>query len=136
MKRAFTLIEVELALFVFSVGVLAMVGLYPLGFRESRSAREEVVAGAAAEGTLSRIVSSLSDTNLTWSAWKEIRASGEVSSLKGVFADVPAGYHTKVTLMEGDASRICIGVRVARNATALVSAPLYYSEVRFQGRFE
>lgn len=136
MRRGMTLVEVELALFVFAVGVLAMAGLYPLGFRENRQAQEDVSVAAAAESVMSRIVSSLSDTNLTWSAWREIAASGSVESCGDVLVDVPPGCRTRITVTEGDPARLCVGVRVARSEVLLDSTPLFYTEVRFQGRGE
>ena len=36
MRQAFTLMEVNLAIFIMAAGVLGMVSLYSLGFRESR----------------------------------------------------------------------------------------------------
>ena len=48
-QRAFTLIEVNLAIFIMAGGVLAMISLYSLGFRESRQSREDVAAAALAE---------------------------------------------------------------------------------------
>jgi Tfp pilus assembly protein PilV len=35
-RLGFTLMEVNLAVFIMAVGVLAMVSLYPLAFRESQ----------------------------------------------------------------------------------------------------
>ena len=49
LQRAFTLIEVNLAIFIMAGGVLAMISLYSLGFRESRQSREDVAASAIAE---------------------------------------------------------------------------------------
>ena len=69
-RAAFTLMEVNLAIFIMAVGVLAMTSLYPLGFRESQQSRDDVVEAVLAEGILNPIVATLSSTNLTWSAWQ------------------------------------------------------------------
>ena len=139
MSRGFSLIEVELALFVVGLGLLAVIGLYPFGFRETTAAREDLVAMAAAEGVLARLVSDLSQTNLTWSVWRKVAASGDPADLPEggtVFADLPPGWPYRITLTEGDPARMCIGVRVSRTKGTLPAAPLFYSEVRFQGRTE
>ena len=44
LQRAFTLIEVNLAIFIMAGGVLAMISLYSFGFRESRQSREDVAS--------------------------------------------------------------------------------------------
>lgn len=72
MKRAFTLMEVNLAIFIMAVGVLAMVSLYPLGFRESAQSREDVAAAAMAEAVLNPLVGALSSTNMHWTEWLDI----------------------------------------------------------------
>lgn len=135
--KGFTLIEVELSLMVLSLGVLAVVGLYPLGLRESTAAREDVRVVAASESVMSQVVSMLSDTNLSWATWKEIAASGDLSSLpKGedVLADVPPGWASRLRITACDSARIGIAVKVSPRRAALDSAPLFYSEIRFQGR--
>ena len=71
-KRGFTLMEVNLAVFIMAVGVMAMVALYPLGFRENQQSREDVAAADMADAVLNPLVAALSWTNMTWSAWKEI----------------------------------------------------------------
>ena len=71
-KRGFTLMEVNLAVFIMAVGVMAMVALYPLGFRESQQSREDVAAADMADAVLNPLVAALSWTNMTWSAWKDI----------------------------------------------------------------
>ena len=71
-KRGFTLMEVNLAVFIMAVGVLAMVALYPLGFRESQQSREDVAAADMADAVLNPLVAALSWTNMHWTAWKDI----------------------------------------------------------------
>ena len=51
-KKAFTLIEVNLAIFIMAGGVLAMISLYSLGFRESRQSREDVASSAMADARM------------------------------------------------------------------------------------
>lgn len=75
MRRAFTLLEVNLAILVMSAGVLGMCALYSFGFRENRQSVEDVAAIAFADTYLSPLVQGLSATNMAWSAWCEIGES-------------------------------------------------------------
>ena len=54
-RAAFTLMEVNLAIFVMAVGVLAMTSLYPLGFRESEQSRDDVYAAVIADEVLGKL---------------------------------------------------------------------------------
>lgn len=76
-RSGFTLMEVNLAVFIMAVAVLGMVALYPLGFRESQQARDDVVEAVLAEGILNPIAATLSSTNMTWSQWKDILGTGD-----------------------------------------------------------
>ena len=83
MKKAFTLMEVNLAVMVMAFGVLGLISLYSLGYRENSQSREDVEAAALADGNLNALVTMLSSTNMTWSAWSSIGtlpADGERTS--------------------------------------------------------
>ena len=69
-RAAFTLMEVNLAIFIMAVGVLAMVSLYPLGYRESQQARDDVRSAALADLVLGQVTAALSSRNITWNDWK------------------------------------------------------------------
>ncbi len=75
-RLGFTLMEVNLAVFIMAVAVLGMVALYPLGFRESQQSRDDVVEAVLAEGILNPIVATLSATNVTWSQWQNVLGTG------------------------------------------------------------
>ena len=77
MRRGFTLLEVNLAIFVMATGVLGMCALYSFGFQENRQSVEDVAAVAFADSYLAPLVQGLSATNMTWSKWCEI---GETAS--------------------------------------------------------
>ena len=85
-RLGFTLMEVNLAVFIMAVAVLGMVALYPLGFRESQQSRDDVVEAVLAEGILNPIVATLSSTNLTWSAWQGFLGSGTLFPNNGWMA--------------------------------------------------
>ena len=61
--------EVNLAIFIMAVGLLAMVALYPLAYRESRHAQDDVKAAAAADCVLNTLTAALSSRNIKWSDW-------------------------------------------------------------------
>lgn len=77
MKHGFTLMEVNLAVFIMAVGILTMVSLFPLGFRENQQSREDVAEAVLADAVLNPLIAALSSTNMTWSAWKDICTSGQ-----------------------------------------------------------
>ena len=68
-KKAFTLMEVNLAIFIMAVGLLAMVALYPLAYRESRQSQDDVKAAAAADCVLNMLTGKLSSRNIKWEDW-------------------------------------------------------------------
>jgi competence protein ComGC len=69
-KKAFTLMEVNLAIFIMAVGLLAMVALYPLAYRESRQSQDDVKAAAAADCVLNTLTATLSSRNIKWEDWE------------------------------------------------------------------
>ena len=71
MKRAFTLIEVNLAMLIMAGGILSIVGLYAFGYRENRHSREDVAATAYADSVISPLVMAITATNLTWTGFRE-----------------------------------------------------------------
>jgi Tfp pilus assembly protein PilV len=73
MKKAFTLIEVNLAMLIMAGGILSIVGLYAFGFRENRQSREDVAATAIADSVMSPLVMALSATNVTWSSFRNLK---------------------------------------------------------------
>ena len=195
-RAAFTLMEVNLAIFIMAVGVLAMTALYPLGFRESEQSRDDVRAAVVADEVLGQLTAALSSRNITVEDWKKIKTAVDltsegwlsycesyrpkagksqeykiknrgtvISTAQGVFdalAAVGNGTKPKVDFKDGnhkqfvyglvaqwgkkivaigsnqsvavdDWSRVSISFRMARRPGALLAAPLYYTEVHFQG---
>ena len=99
LQRAFTLIEVNLAIFIMAGGVLSMISLYSLGFRESRQSQEDVASAALADEVLNPLVVALSSRKLKWSEWRGLNfdnvssgtgtgsASGQIQVLPGGGSD-------------------------------------------------
>jgi len=73
LRKAFTLMEVNLAIMVMAGGLLSSVALFSLGYRESVQSNEDVASAAYAEEVMGRLVLALGDTNVTWSAFNGIR---------------------------------------------------------------
>lgn len=80
LRKGFTLVEVNLAIFVMAVGVLSMCGLYSLGYRENSQSIEDVDATAYADVCLAPLVAALSSPQLTWEDWQKIGSSGSLST--------------------------------------------------------
>jgi hypothetical protein len=71
MKRSgFSLIEVNMAVFVLAIGVLSMAVLYPLGLRESIQSQADIKQSMFADYILNVAVASASSTNVNWSEWE------------------------------------------------------------------
>lgn len=198
-RAAFTLMEVNLAVFIMAVGVLAMASLYPLGFRESQQSRDDVHAAITANEVLGQLTAALSSRNIEWKKWKECIEDAVEESNKGGAGDGWFSYfeggknnsyqvrrrgsvndHAQsvfgklVKAVEGatekpswnpdskyayglvvqwgkrivatsgqnktceamnDYSRVSISFRMSRRPGALMAAPIYYTEVHFQGDY-
>lgn len=177
MKRAFTIMEVNLAILIMAGGILAMVSLYSLGYRENRQSREDVAGAAIADAVMSPIVMACSATNLKWSVFKDIKsfpsdrgwayyfnsstglvdsnpqgtAEQAFSGVMGAMAkaadgslDVKTQFPSSavsgtgmkcglVVLHEKNSPIVKIAFRATRQPGMLLSMPMYYTEVRFQG---
>ena len=184
-RRGFTLLEVNLAVFIMAVGVLGMVSLYSLGFRESSQSVEDVASVGMADAFFAPLVAGLSATNMTWQQWCNAvpdanredcnglspangwsgyvtrvdddndgnyesyrvnsgcngtangvatRILGQApSEYRGSCPSVPASYrYALVATRRG--STIALAFRASRRLETLMSQPVYYTEVHFQGR--
>lgn len=172
----FTLMEVNLAMFVMAVGTLGLISLYSLGYRENQQSIEDVRGAAVAEANMSAMVAALSSTNVTWSEWisigtqpadgwgkyagdgtgvdwqqvddglnknpqplknptAEARAIfGKICKLGGSSASFDDGNGLACGIVVNQSGDRCsVSFRCGRRAATLVSQPLYFTEVRFQG---
>lgn len=175
MKKAFTLIEVNLAILVMAGGILSIVGLYSLGFRENRQSSEDVASAAYADAVISPLVMAISATNLKWSVFKDMPSYPDEAGWRqyfdndGLVTDDPTGkakgvFNSVMGKMRGAAEGslevnaewpdsasgnlkaglvvlhdevspaiVKIAFRAPKQSAMLLSSPLYYTEVRFQG---
>ena len=175
-RRAFTLVEVNLAMLIMAGGILSIVGLYSFGYRENRQSREDVAATALADAVISPLMMAITATNLKWSAFRDefhfpsesgwddyfddtgvesqdphamaqgvfsqtisrmSRAAEGVFNVDGSFpqsaADAAGLSCGLVVLHEKDSPIVRIAFRATKLPGTLLSMPLFYTEVRFQG---
>ena len=174
MKKAFTLMEVNLAIMVMATGILAVVSLFSFGFRENRQSRDDVAASVYADAVISPLVMAISATNLKWSVFKSMPSypsnngwsdyfdsNGLVSQnpdgqAKSVFSQVmskmqsaakgslnaPTAFPTAAAgglkaglVITHDEGSAVVGIcfRACKHPSELLSMPVFYTEVRFQG---
>ena len=67
-RAAFSLIEVNMALLVVTIGLAALLGLFPVGLRESSLASADTTEAIFATRVLNAIQANASDIK-TWSEW-------------------------------------------------------------------
>lgn len=70
-KRGFSLIEVNMAIFVMAIGVLSLAALFPLGLRENMNAVSDMTESIFADGLLNQAVAIASGRNVKWSEWDD-----------------------------------------------------------------
>ena len=187
-RLGFTLMEVNLAIFIMATGVLAMISLYPLGYRENEQSRDDVKSAVIADAVLNQLTAALSSRNIKWQEWESAVSSAVAKTPKGwmsycdqqgnayapkkksqqnslakdVFGALsnaykdgskpqwtasselacalvaqwgrkPVGNGNGVVQQRPDHSRVALSFRCSRNAGALFAAPIYYTEIHFQG---
>ena len=174
MRKAFTLMEVNLAILIMAGGILSIVGLYSLGFRENRQSAEDVASAAYADAVISPLAMAISATNLKWSVFEKLESkpsaegwrdyfnsdgivvSSPESKAQSVFSetmaklksaakgelDAPTSWPSAasgdlkaglVVMHDTGSAVVRIAFRATKASGQLLSAPLYYTEVRFQG---
>ena len=157
-KTGFSLIEVNMAIFIVAVGIMSMVVLYPLGLRESSQGAADLKQSMFADYVLNQVVALASQTNITWSQWQEIPKIDNYPNVKtgpdqslpswiknninvpGDWQDMAGLYRVTCCLVPGASDKI-MGVMVqSSDLVKMVSQysqfsnnPTYYAEVMFQG---
>ncbi|MDD2598253.1 MAG: hypothetical protein PHO37_03370 [Kiritimatiellae bacterium] len=156
-RAAFSLMEVNMAVFVMSVGILSMVVLYPLGLRESTQGQADLKQSMLADYVLNQAVAAASQTNITWAQWSA--QVPKADSVKGNSGNVWPGfmgsqiketdwsdapklggrYRVVCTIVPGFSGRI-MGIMVQstelknlNNYNQYSNNPIYYAEAMFQG---
>ena len=158
-SSGFSLMEVNMAVFVVAIGVLSMVVLYPLGLRESTQGQADLKQAMFADDVLNRAVAAASQTNITWTEWttkvpnkynfkNKINSSvpdfinNEMETLKSDYPQLKRDTHYKIAccLLPGASDKI-MGIMVQStdlfktisSYSQFTNNPIYYAEVMFQG---
>lgn len=87
MRKAFTLMEVNLAILIMTGGVLSILGLYSLGYRETDQSREDVQSAIYADAVISPLVRVLSSPDVAWRAFSELKNYPEGDAGWGGYID-------------------------------------------------
>ncbi|MFO7936457.1 MAG: hypothetical protein R6V06_02495 [Kiritimatiellia bacterium] len=149
----FSLMEVNMAVFVLSVGILGMIALYPLGLRESMQGQADIKQTMFADYMLNQAVAIASQKNITWDQWSSVSelAPGQWPSFfkddpslfekDPEWSDAPSlgkRYEVTCALVPGLSDRI-MGIMIqstdkTKNYQNYTNNPIFYAEVMFQGR--
>ena len=154
-RAGFSLMEVNMAVFVMAIGVLSLVVLYPLGLRDSTQSQADLKQAMFADYVLNQVVAAASQTNITWSQWRQVPlAEGETIGLPNLpsfiankldmsaYPDMRDKVHYKIGCCRvGGASDKIMGIMVqstdlTKNITKfdqVTNNPIFYAEVMFQG---
>lgn len=90
-KKGFSLLEVLITAFIFSIGLIGMVGLIIASLNESRGARNEIVGASLAQESI-EVMKNLRDNNI---------AAGQLS-----FYNIPVGVYCPDAYYEVGASGV------------------------------
>jgi len=155
-KAGFSLMEVNMAIFVMAVGILSAVALFPLGLRESTQGQADITQAMFSDYLLNQAVAAASLTNFPWSQWKSLPNVAERENsgiLPSVQDNVPTFMKNRIKLPMGwgqdrfrmicclvpGASDKIMGIMVQSTEvkggkiTDYTNNPVYYAEAIFQG---
>ncbi len=151
-RSGFSLIEVTLALLVVGVGLVALLGLFPIGLRESGLATADTSQSIFANGVLNAIHANASEiTNST--SWLDPSATDFTAGIStvgisGITANMglqlidPANgipgniirYKLDIGFVDGYANIRYAAIRVSENRFSNIDRnPVYYTEFRYEG---
>jgi len=143
--------EVNMAVFVMSVGVLSMVILYPLGLRESIQGQADLKQTMLAEYLLNQAVGIASQPDVTWNEWMQFDSVGLDQFPSFIDSKIKVPSWTDAPTIQNNRCRVLCGFvpgsscRIAGimvQSTDLVEMddynsysnnPIFYAEVTFQG---
>jgi prepilin-type N-terminal cleavage/methylation domain-containing protein len=153
-RSGFSLIEVTLALLVVGVGLVALLGLFPVGLRESGLATADTSQSIFANGVLNAIHANAGEIT-NWTSWLDPSATNftaDISTvgISGITANTvlpqlidPANgilgniirYKLDIGFVPGYANTIrYAAIRVSENRFSNIDRnPVYYTEFRYEG---
>lgn len=155
LKAGFSLIEVNMAIFVLAGGALALIALFPMGLRESLASRNEMRVAAFAERLLGAAQIAACDPEVTTADdladalasapfnFEIDEDAGDYDTASSAHEDPTSGVYYRAWLLKDDAYQGAnygdkevaqIGVQVTaenakQNRRALRSAPVYVLRV-------
>ena len=155
-RSGFSLIEVTLALLVVGVGLVALLGLFPVGLRESGLATADTSQSIFANGVLNAIHANAGEiTNSTvWLNTNTVAFTKGIYSIGGIYKDLTAGAVQTILdandipgniirykLDIGFVDEVQYGkiiryaaIRVSENRFSNIDRnPVYYTEFRYEG---
>ena len=71
-RAGFSLMEINMAVFVMAVGILGMVALFPLGLREANQGRADLKQSMFADHALNQLTGLLTQPEVRWSDWVDL----------------------------------------------------------------
>jgi uncharacterized protein (TIGR02598 family) len=147
-KDAFSLIEVNMALLVVSLGLAALLGLFPVALRESGLATSDTTQALFATRVLNAIQANAGTLN-TWTDWrteskfiddididgKALKAGGAkqtIENANGVSGSTLC-YTLSIGYVVGTDDRLrYAAIRTANNPYSnITNNPVYYTEFRY-----
>jgi prepilin-type N-terminal cleavage/methylation domain-containing protein len=146
-RRGFSLIEVTLALLVVGVGLVALLGLFPVGLRESGLATADTTQSIFANGVLNAIHANAGEIT-DWANWTAPVATAFTAGITNITAGgvqtiIDANgitgniirYQLEIGFVTGYANTIrYAAIRVSENRYSDISRnPVYYTEFRYEG---
>ena len=155
LRNGFSLVEVNMAIFVMAMGILSMAVLFPLGLRESNQGFADLKQASLADYLLNQAVAAAQLPDVKWSEWQRIPWLESKSDNSGVnLKDLPPFIEDKMDYPEGSSERYVIrccrpagfsGRRMAffvqstemKNLTSYnqySNNPVFYAEAYFRGR--
>lgn len=124
-KRGFTLVEVNLAIFIMAVGILSMCSLYSLGFRENSQSVEDVNATAYADACLAPLVAALSSPQLTWEQWCRLGDQPNTAEAENAGVDGRWPARGWCEYVDTESRNGYTTFRVKRNSTSTARSEVY-----------
>lgn len=146
-REGFSLVEVNLALLVVGIGLISLLGLFPIGLRQGNMAISDTAQAAFADLALSRLhANALTITN--WTRWSSddnftadmlkdtgLEVGGEKKLSNYLVPDGTIRYRLQIANCRGtDPTLKYAWIQVSdRSQGSLTNNPIYYTEFLFRG---
>jgi len=155
LRAGFSLMEVNMAVFVMAIGILSMVALFPLGLRESTQGQADITQAMFGDYLLNQAVAAASLTNFPWSQWANtpkavnrdtvnlldsvpdfMRQRMHLPKMNPPLTRQDKTYRIACCLVPGASDKV-MGIMVQstemEDVPQYTNNPIYYAEALFQG---